>query len=259
MTPIFRNSQVAVFDGVLPEEAFADLWRHLQTLAYRHVHQDKLHGVWRPQDGDPFEGDRILCLGREPEAFGGLPALAAAGYVVHPTGTPLDAPLERILMLATEVEALVGRRGHDWYALQTRPWLYPAGTRLSWHHDTEEYCGSFVFYTHPHWNAFWGGELLIASEGSVTEGAEENGESMSLDSEPESRALLREGHGRFFAPKPNRLIFIAGGVPHMIAHVSPAAGANVRASLGGFFLRAPAGAEGTLQMLFGRASQTSAP
>jgi hypothetical protein len=256
MTPIFRNSQVAVFDGVLPEQEFADLGRHLQKLDYRHVHRDKLHGVWRPQDGDPFEGDRVLCLGREPEAFGGLAALAAAGHVVYPTGTQLDAPLERILTLAAEVEALVGRRGHDWYALQSRPWLYPAGTRLSWHHDTDEYCGSFVFYTHPHWNAFWGGELLVASEGpegSVTYGEEANGGALNLDSEPESRALLREGHGQFFAPKPNRLIFIAGGAPHMIAHVSPAAGENVRTSLGGFFLRAPAGAENMLQMLFGRA------
>lgn len=44
------------------------------------------------------------------------------------------------------------------------------------------------------------------------------------------------GCGNFIMPKPNRLV-ILGAAPHMVTRVNAAAGASVRASAAGFFLR----------------------
>jgi Rps23 Pro-64 3,4-dihydroxylase Tpa1-like proline 4-hydroxylase len=53
-------------------------------------------------------------------------------------------------------------------------------------------------------------------------------------------SMLEIGTGRFVMPRPNRLVILAGGVSHMIAPVSPAAGHHVRGSIAGFFVT-PAG------------------
>ena len=53
---------------------------------------------------------------------------------------------------------------------------------------------------------------------------------------PTPAQVLDMGCGNFVAPKPNRLV-ILGGAPHMVARITPAAGAAVRASVSGFFLR----------------------
>ena len=56
-----------------------------------------------------------------------------------------------------------------------------------------------------------------------------------LDNDDASRLLMAHGVGSFVMPKPNRLVIIAGGVPHSVARVRPAAGRKVRASISGFF------------------------
>ncbi len=58
-----------------------------------------------------------------------------------------------------------------------------------------------------------------------------------LDNEQENARLGRIGLGRYIAPRPNRLVVIVGGTPHMINRVSPAAGDHVRCSISGFFHR----------------------
>ena len=57
-----------------------------------------------------------------------------------------------------------------------------------------------------------------------------------FETESYSERLLEVGCGQFIAPKPNRLVLLAGA-PHMVAKVSAAAGHHVRASVAGFFLR----------------------
>jgi Rps23 Pro-64 3,4-dihydroxylase Tpa1-like proline 4-hydroxylase len=103
---------------------------------------------------------------------------------------------------------------------------------LSWHRDDSElYAGAFIYYAHPHWNAHWGGELLIADVPDDLDIM-----AYRFENEPYSEQLLEHGAGRFVMPKSNRLV-ILGGAPHAVAPVSAAAGQNVRASVSGFFLR----------------------
>ena len=47
--------------------------------------------------------------------------------------------------------------------------------------------------------------------------------------------LGKLGMGQYISPKPNRLVVIAGGNPHMINKVSPSAGDHGRCTIAGFF------------------------
>jgi hypothetical protein len=251
----FRDTQLAIFDDVLTVEQYSILGRFLQTLEYESVHEKKVHGVWRAFDGNPRRGKDVVFLSGESAEAGGPSALRESGLTVYPTGTPMDAPLDALVGCLPELAELVGHQGRDWYGFKARSWLYPAGTRLSWHDDAEVYTGSFVYYTHPVWSAVWGGELLIANEAVRIRRAAQPPPPLSDSFEPdeaeEGRDLMLEGFGRYLFPKPNRLVVIAGAVSHMITQVSAAAGSNVRSSLGGFFLRKPKDAEGLLDLLFG--------
>ncbi len=214
--PAFR-----IVDDFLDEDAWTALWTHLQF--------DELHpvtrtsGAWKLDDGVPLGGQEIITPKRDAE-------------LVHdpdqpdrfPTGTPLDGVFEALLSAREAWEGVVG---NAWERVTARIYIYPRGTALSWHSDdTERYAGAFAYYAHPHWNAHWGGELLIA-----------DGESPAMmgyrfETESYSEALLKSGTGRFIAPKPNRLV-VLGSAPHAIAPVRESAGAAVRASISGFFLR----------------------
>jgi Rps23 Pro-64 3,4-dihydroxylase Tpa1-like proline 4-hydroxylase len=154
----------------------------------------------------------------------------------------------------------VGEQGKEWFALSARPWIYPAGTRLSWHDDAATYCGAFVYYAHPSWNALWGGELLVAHEGVRDRAPGANttrvrDDPLQLDNQAENDELMREGHGRFVAAKPNRLVFLGAGVSHMVAQVHAAAGDHPRVTVSGFFLRKPRTGAETLDYLFGPQSK----
>ena len=56
---------------------------------------------------------------------------------------------------------------------------------------------------------------------------------------------MESGMGHFIMPKPNRLVVMKTGNPHMINKVQPAAGDHVRASVTLFLIRpGKEGAEG---------------
>src|SRR5581483_10924903 len=98
----------------------------------------------------------------------------------------------------------------------------------------------------------WGGELMLgdpamfgipASYGvfmnPAPPSADEGPSSLNahLDNTQASKILMDMGPGSFVLLKPNRLVVLRCGLPHKINKVSPAAGSNVRASVGGFFRR----------------------
>jgi len=90
-------------------------------------------------------------------------------------------------------------------------YCYQQGTGLGWHNDAGTgYHGSYAYYLHSEWKPTWGGHLLIGED---------------------------EVGGRFIPPRPNRLVFIRRGIPHMIQRIDRNAGENCRLSLSGFFLR----------------------
>lgn len=214
-----------IVDDLLDEESWTEVWTMFQFADLRPV--TRTAGAWKLDDGQAFGGDEVVTPAREAEL--GEPGADPSTY---PSGTALDRVLEAVL---AEAEASAHLIGTDWAHLTARPYVYPAGAGLSWHvDDSELYDGAFVYYAHPHWNAHWGGELLVA------EGAPEDMPIMAhrFDDEGFSAALMEVGGGRFVAPRPNRLVLL-GGAPHMVQPVRAAAGSAVRASVSGFFLSQP--------------------
>ncbi len=215
--PTFACDAYALFDDLLDEEAWAEVWSYFQFEALAPV--TRTEGAWKLQDGQPFAG---------PD-FHVLPEGADAGDLegVYPTETPLDYLAECLVALAPRLGRWVGAFGH----IAGRAYVYPPGTGLSWHRDAHDrYAGAFVYYAHPEWNVDWGGELLVAE---VDDPAALPVMPFRFDNRDFSERLLEAGRGRFIAPKPNRLV-VLGALPHRIA---PVRGPAVRASVAGFFVR----------------------
>lgn len=58
-----------------------------------------------------------------------------------------------------------------------------------------------------------------------------------LDNTEVNEALMEQGMGYYVMPKPNRLVVMKTGNPHMISKVQPAAGDHIRASVTLFLIR----------------------
>lgn len=249
-----RRSRYAVFDDVLSADEFAQLWEYIQLDEYSSAHQARWEKSWRLADGQPLVGVMVShLLDGQTDDFG----RSTDGRVTrsYPTRGGIDSIIGLLLDRHDEFAEWIGARGHDWKALTARPYLYPAGTALSWHTDAYSYSGAFVFYAHPEWSASWGGELMICDESTadtnlgdkhvlstvVKEGKVVGLRRMpvppALDHKRENEILVGAGLGEFVIAKPNRLVIMRAGTPHRIARVDPAAGENVRCSIGGCFLR----------------------
>jgi hypothetical protein len=215
-----------IIDDFLDEEAWTEVWTMLQFVDLAPV--ARTAGAWKVDDGAPLGGDAIVTPPRD--AALGEPGERPDRF---PSGTALDHVLAEVLGIAASLASIVGT---EWAHVTARPYVYPAGGALSWHgDDSDHYTGAFIYYAHPHWNAHWGGELLLAETDP-----EDELPIMAhrFDDESYSAALLERGEGRFIMPKPNRLV-VLGSAPHMVSPVRAAAGSNVRASISGFFLREP--------------------
>ncbi|NEC90108.1 2OG-Fe(II) oxygenase [Streptomyces sp. SID12501] len=220
----WSTDDFAVFDDFLAPGAAASLWEQLRTEDYHFVH-GRRDGSWNKVygllDGSPLSGPGTL---NDPEGhFTGR----FADHALHPSGGATDAVVKQLAEEATRIEPWTGRFGTDWHAFTCRAFLYPQGSGLAWHDDSGDRAASFVLYAHPEWQAPWGAELLISGG---TPGARPEDQNAHLTS--------RVGH--YVAPRPNRLVVLRSGVPHMIKKVEPHAGDRVRGSVAGFFLRRPA-------------------
>lgn len=127
--------------------------------------------------------------------------------------------------------------------------VYLKGSELSWHRDGALGGGAYSFYIHDEWRHTWGGNLMIADSttkmkptrkmpGTVLEdmlGREYNARSRTWNLKTESEMVMTPGHGRYFAPLPNRLMITTGEIVHKVERVDSTAGENSRRSLTGFF------------------------
>ena len=217
------NPNFTVIDDFLNEEEWGALWTEFQFMELNPV--SRTVGAWKLNDGIPLGGDQIVTPTKDQELVHD-----PEQPLVYPTQTAIDAVISNLL---AESEAYAQIAGEDWSRISARAYVYPQNTSLSWHRDDSEiYTGAFIYFAHPHWNAHWGGELLVAEDTDDDLGIMAH----RFENEAYSEALMERGMGRYIMPKPNRLVLI-GGAPHAVAPVSPAAGQNVRASVVGFFLR----------------------
>jgi hypothetical protein len=225
----FASDSLLVIDDFLDAGALTEVrhWFHRQEfLSVQARHWDK---VWRLHDGHPLGGTVIHSRENPDSGSGG----GTQGARVFPTSTGADRLVEAIEAHADGFADIIGTKGPDWMMFTARSFLYSQGTGLSWHNDSRAFAGSFTWYAHSEWNCLWGGELVLANvpgDGAMPA-------AQHLDNTQENELLMRIGMGTFVAPKPNRLVIVRSEVIHRINPVHPAAGAHVRASVSGFFVR----------------------
>lgn len=239
MKVTLETDQLLVLDDVLEPAAFESLWFHLQGLAYQAVNLGAPGSPWLLSDGRPMQGPGAV-------AWVDLDADVQDTHARYPTNTPIDLVLERLVNDQSRLARWVGAAIAEWAVVTAVPWLYPAGSALSWHTDGSMYSGAFSFYVHPEWDPQWGGELVLAHESArYQRDLEVDPASGRATGDQDQRfqrtklgALVEEvGVGHYVVPKPNRLVVVGGGHPHKIARVDPTAGSHVRASIAGFFVR----------------------
>jgi hypothetical protein len=231
-----RTPDVVVIDDFLTDKAHHAVWSFFQEENFRAVHAHRWIKAFRRSDGDPLWGDSYSSAPTLPDR--------TSRVFPYPTGRGIDPFIERI-RTDTEVLSFIGEETNDWTYVFARPYLYPAGSGLSWHSDGRgDVVGAYVYYAHPEWNAAWGAELLVDGSGrsrftypqtTMYDGSEKT-LGMHLDWHAVSDAVMEQGCGTFVMPKPNRCVLLRAGVLHRINPVSAAAGDRLRASLTGFFV-----------------------
>ena len=217
-----KDSSLAVLDEIFEPDIFKQFWDYFNGLEYAYRSSTAWHKVWRINDGQ-------------------LLASLSSYHSKAPFGNPMDWIDHMVTGLAAQLEDVVGVKGKDWNDVIYTPYIYPAGTKISWHNDSD-YTGACIFYPHPEWNPYWGGELFVAKTPSL----EESKELVLAKSKKSVADTMTRGHiapildafgmGHYIAPLPNRMVFTSGNVWHAINRVDPAAGDNVRCSIAAFFL-----------------------
>lgn len=224
---ILHDENVMIVDHFLPAGDHLRLWEFFQKQQFRFVNSDKWIKAFRVQDGHPLRGPTFR-LGEPPPRDGGMQ------LIYYPTETIIDSFIDSLSSAELDIPGFL--KCVETFKVMSTLYAYPTGTALSWHKDAV-YKGAFIYYVHPYWGATWGGELLVASPDD-NERATDQTQAVStpaFDAREESAFLMDTGKGRYYMPKPNRLIVIRPGVNHMVKKVEPNAGENLRCSISGFF------------------------
>lgn len=248
MKVFFSNDQFAIVDDFLPLDQFEQMWRWFHVAPFFPNDIRGLHGAWRLDDG------RVM---RGPDVYYGTIAQqivqATPDTFAYPTGTAIDLLIKQFSRQNSAYAELVGNEGDDWRTIAAAPRIYERNSSLYWHRDTPAVVtGSCTYYAHKQWNIQWGGELFIAHPSalnipdnygpSMIAPKEVMGRGMvqlsgHLDNTEVNEALMEAGMGYYVMPKPNRLVIIKTGNPHMISKIHPAAGDHIRASVSMFLIR----------------------
>lgn len=206
MIRVHETEDFVVYDEVLEKAQFDAVWAAVQQEEYLTPHVSGWSKVWRLTDGQ--------CIG---------------GKYYDASKGPFSNYVDLMNSMFTGVAKMHPGLIPGWDNLTIRPYLYPRGTKLSWHNDLG-YAGAVIFYCHPEWASTWGGELFIAKTPPCASMAPPH-----LDHRFEDKFLSTYGFGSYVTCKPNRLVLTRPGVWHSINRVDEDAGDHCRASIVGFF------------------------
>lgn len=213
-----KNDEFAIFDEVFDNETYEKFVKFFCDHDFVR-NSGKHEKVWRVCDGEFLAGKNYFSQHM-------------------PFNNPLDWLCTYIKILVKDhVGHIVGKEGEDWEQWTLRPYIYPAGTRISWHNDYG-FSAACIFYCHKEWSPSWGGELMVAKVPTGTNAP--NLESISDDdfSRKKIKPLLDYyGLGSYICCLPNRLVFTKGNVWHTINRVDKDAGENLRFSIVVFFMK----------------------
>lgn len=216
MKQVVRTDKFAIFDDVFKQDLFDTFVRHFCEIDFV-KHNQNLIKVWKISDGEIFGGE-------------------SHSSKKFPFNSPLDFVHNTVYYLAkNNIQDLVGKEGEEWTEIIYRPYIYPVGTKISWHNDSG-YTAACIFYCHREWSPFWGGELMIANTPNSEQYPELKSSPDDLFSKDYTKPFLNYfGFGQYITPIPNRMVFTKGGVWHGINRVDVAAGENLRFSIVAFF------------------------
>jgi hypothetical protein len=213
MRLLYKTNKFAIYDDVLTPEEFAYIYAYIQEEHYASAQNGNWIKVWRIGDCSPM-GSRAYFHSQKP------------------FNLPLDTLADRIDEAGKNHPEII-RAYHD---VTYRSYLYPRGTKLSWHDDSQVYCGAATYYCHKKWGSTWGGELCVAEVPPLGQVFKSSPNKPHIDHEWEDNYVNIIGMGHFINPKPNRLVLMAPGVYHSINRVDVDAGDHPRCSIVGFFL-----------------------
>lgn len=207
MKLIHKNEKLVVVDNLIEEDHYKLIWEYTQKENYSMPHTGGWQKVWRLNDAIPMGGPEYKLSEK-------------------PFSNEMNLVLAYVEALSKHCSEQLG----DWNEIVLRSYLYPRGTKLSWHNDGV-YTGAMVIYTHPKWESTWGGELMVAETKGNVEA------SPHIDHSVENEFLGQFGMGTYITPKPNRAIVTRGDIWHQINRVDADAGDNIRTSIVAFFLK----------------------
>lgn len=215
MKLVSKDSHHAVVDEVFDVTVFQEFWKYFNSLPFAYRSMSGWQKVWKLSDG------QIL-------------ASSPSYHSQAPFNSPMDIVHQTILALAKQYfEEIVGKEGEDWKEMFLTPYIYPSGTKISWH-DDYGYTGACIFYPHQEWSPNWGGELMIARTSNEVQS---NIIPDMMTRKYIDPVLNQFGMGTYICPLPNRMVFTSGKVWHAINRVDQTAGDNVRCSIVAFFTK----------------------
>jgi hypothetical protein len=214
-----RDKSFAIVDEALDSSYFMQFWKYFNGLDFVYRSMSGWQKVWRINDGQVLSGSPYF-------------------HSQAPFNCLMDVLHQTIVALAKQqFSNIVGEEGKDWHDVVLTPYVYSAGTKISWH-DDYGYTGAAIFYPHIEWNPHWGGELMIAKTPSYEELDLKNAIAEEVMTRDYISPILNAyGIGTYIAPLPNRIAFTSGEVWHQINRVDAAAGDHVRCSIVAFFLK----------------------
>lgn len=212
----YKTSNFAVFDDLFDENMYKVFVQWFASLNFRYLNANQWMKVWRVSDGH-------ILAAEEQKANNGL------------YNSPIDWLHQQITHLSSNyLVDIVGEQNKDYSEIVYTPYIYPSGTKISWH-DDYGYSAACIFYCHEFWSPFWGGELMVADVDAQNLPSDLANGDDTFRRKTTQKILNDRGFGTYISPLPNRLAFTKGSVWHAINRVDSAAGENLRCSVVAFF------------------------
>ena len=190
-------------------------------------HAQKWDKAWRVWDGAPLRGESVYFDPTRVFRWKGA---------AYPTTTSMDLVVDAVRRMSKAFPDIAGVEGVDWIALYLSPSVVPGGKcpltaprRATVHWIVRIFRPLTL-------ECALGGELLVAA--ASLEPATHAGDEPWI-SEDENDDADDAGIATCVSPRPNRLVLIGPDRPHRIARIDQNAGAHLRVSIAGFFLRQP--------------------
>lgn len=243
MNIVSSSDKYIIIDDFLNASEYNDMWMYCQNDDFRYINTRHWKKAWKITDGSPLHGSLLFSNNIAAEVIGDKYSIKKELRRVFPFCNTADIFFERMYSISHKIIGLVGSGSSGLRGFAFVPYIYPAGTGLSWHQENGIYAGSFIYYTNPVWKADWGGELMIADHPTGVDLCRyyefSDGRKISLmnhlDSSEEDNVLMKMASGIYIMPKPNRLVVLKAGVAHKVNKVNSIA--EPRVSCTGFFVK----------------------